>query len=225
MAKRALVATGILVVIAASLPAQDVAPQGRGEGRAQDAPQQGDNWTRTLMDRSQRGKLHDGAQFVRGDSGRWQDEPLLVHTPPLARKPPRMSLDDWADQSHENPAMLTGGDENWLVFRTRQLDDNDRVWVERVERRGNKFTLVVNEAIWQGRYQKTFTYYDVVAINLGKLEPGEYEAKCVIQPLEFKQLEGNPQQPRESWPKDERPAEKKPVELKAAWSVSKGEKR
>jgi len=60
-------------------------------------------------------------------------------------------------------------DDNCLIFQTRQLDDNDRVWVESVERQGNEFTIVMKEAIWQGYYYKTFTGYEVLVVNLGKL--------------------------------------------------------
>ena len=103
-----------------------------------------------------------------------------------------MTLDDWADQLLEKRNFkTTSSDDNWMLFRTRQLDDNDRVWAERIERRGNQITIVVNEAIWQGRYSKTFTYYSVFGVNLGKLEPGEYEVKWIINPLAFKQFEGN----------------------------------
>ena len=180
---------------------------------------QGDAWTRTLKDRAQRGTLHDALQVVRGDSGKWNDEPIAQHAPPLAQKPPKMSLDDWADQVREREFQLTSGDDNWLLFRTRQLDDNDRVWVDRVERQGNRFTIVVNEAIWQGRYSKTFTYYSALGVNLGKLAPGKYEATWIVKPLEFKQFEGDGR-PTDNWPKEERPAEKKPAEWSVKFSVA-----
>ena len=113
-------------------------------------------------------------------------------------------------------------DDNWLIFRTRQLDDSDRVWVEKIERRGNEFTVTMSEAIWQGRYQKTFTYYEVTAVNLGPLPPGDYEVKWVVKPLTFKQLE-KPALPnrdnKDNWPTDEQPAGGKPVELQTAFSV------
>jgi hypothetical protein len=82
-------------------------------------------------------------------------------------------------------------DDNWLLFKTRQLDDNDRAWIDRVERKGNQFTVVLNQAIWQGRYLKTFTYYNVYGVNLGRLPPGRYEAKWIVKPLTFREFEGN----------------------------------
>jgi hypothetical protein len=187
----------------------------------------GDSWTRSLKDRTERGTLQDAFQNVRGDSGKWRDEPILQHAPPLAQKPPKLPLDDWADQLLEKADFATtANDDNWLFFRTRQLDDNDRLWIERIERKGNQFTVVLSEAIWQGRYFKTFTYYGVFGVNLGKLPPGKYEAKWVVQPLSFKQFEGDGRpsrqvdgRPVDNWPKDERPAEKKPVELKTTFTV------
>lgn len=186
----------------------------------QDPQPQRDSWTRALKDRSQRGTLQDAFQNVRGDSGKWRDEPSLQHAPPIGEKPVKMSLDDWADQLLEKKGFqTTPRDDNWLLFRTRQLDDNDRVWVERIERQGNQFTVVLNEAIWEGRYSKTFTYYGDFGVNLGKLEPGKYEAKWIVKPLLFKQFEGSGR-PMDNWPKDERPAEKKPVELRVTFSIA-----
>jgi hypothetical protein len=203
-----------LLVTGVPLLAQEAQPRDR------DDAQQGDSWTRAIKDRSERGKLQDAIQNVRGDSGKWRDEPALQHAPPIGQKPPKMSLDDWADQALEKKDFhATARDDNWLLFRTRQLDDNDRLWVESIQRRGNQFTIVLSEAIWQGRYSKTFTYYGVFGVNLGKLEPGKYEAKWIVQPLTFKQFEGDGR-PMDNWPKDERPAEKQPVELRVTFSVA-----
>jgi len=58
----------------------------------------GDSWARVLKDRSQRGTLHNALQNVRGDSGKWNDDPKLQRAPPLFRKPGKMLLDDWFDQ-------------------------------------------------------------------------------------------------------------------------------
>lgn len=174
------------------------------------------SWTKQLKDRSQRSTLHDAYQFVRGDSGKWNDHHRLLHAP---QKPEKLSLDDWAEQVLEKKFQLTAGDVNWLLFRTRQLDDYDRLWVERIERDGNRFTVTVSEAIWQGKYRKNFTYYSVVGVKLGKLEPGKYEARWIVKPLEFKTFNGDGR-PRGNWPQDEQPAKKKPVELSIKFTVA-----
>jgi len=114
---------------------------------------------KSVQERSQRGTLSDQRQLVRGDTGKWNDAAMLLHT----KKPQGMPLDEWMDESSEKKAAVTTADENWLLFRTRQLDDNDRVWIEKIERRGNAFTITMHEAIWQGNYFKTFTYYEVDA--------------------------------------------------------------
>ncbi len=207
------------LLLATSLIAQD-----QSDKQAKAA--QGDAWKKLLPNRSKRGTLHDASQQVRGDSGKWNDDPKLLHMPPLSSKPANLSLDDWYDrlQDTRHQRLLTPSDENWLFMKTRQLDDNDRVWIERIERHGNKFTVTSNEAIWRGRYQKTFTYYNVFGINLGKLAPGKYQAKWVIKPLVFKQFEGNGRPRNEdrsdNWSKDERSGDSKPVELKVAFQIA-----
>jgi hypothetical protein len=191
-----------------------VAPVG-----AQESPQRGDSWTRSLADRNQRGTLQDALQYVRGDSGKWQDESQLVIAPPIGQKPAKLPLDDWADQLLKGPVQLTSNGDTWLLIRTRQMDDHDRVWVDRVERQGQQFNIVLHEAIWQGKYFKNFTYYQLMAINLGRLAAGKYEVKCLFDPLAFKAFEGTGQ-PKDNWPKDERPTDQKPLELRASFSVS-----
>lgn len=204
----AWIAFGVLPVFAQGTKAGE--PE-KGKDRAGDA-RRGDAWSRTIEARAKRGTLHDAFQNVRGDSGKWNDDPILQLAPPLDRKPKGLSLDNWADQLNKQEIRHTSGEETWLLLRTRQLDDNDRAWVERIERRGNRLTVVVNEAIWQGRYSKTFTYYGVFGVNLGKLERGEYEVRWIIQPMQFTQFEGDGR-PTDNWPRDDRPTDKKPTEL------------
>jgi hypothetical protein len=179
--------------------------------------QEGANWTKTLPDRTKRGTLHDSFQNVRGDTGKWNDEARLQYAPPVQQKPGKISLDDWADQLLEKPFEPTTSDDNWFIFRTRQLDDNDRFWVERIERTGNQLTVVAREAVWQGKYQKNFTYYAVLAVNLGKLEPGKYEAKWIIEPYLFNKFE--PSEPPNAWPAAERAAGQKGQELAIEFTV------
>ncbi len=177
---------------------------------------------KAVKDRAERGTLSDQRQLVRGDTGKWNDSATLQHAPPLTQKPQGMSLDDWADELAEKKPAITDADDNWLLFRTRQLDDNDRVWIEKIERSGNEFTITMHEAIWQGNYFKTFTYYEVTAVNLGKLPAGGYTVKWIVKPLTFKQLE----KPREAqrdyqtnWPMDDQPGSGKMIELKASFTV------
>lgn len=130
-------------------------------------------------------------EMVRGDSGKWNDAAILQVIPSPSRKPSGMNLDTWGDSLLENPASPKAHEEVWLLFRTRQLDDNDRVWVEKVEREGGTITVTMREAIWQGNYFKTFTYYGVLAVNLGKLPVGDYAVKWVVEPRTFTKFDGD----------------------------------
>lgn len=184
-------------------------------------PLHAQDWTKESKDRAKRAALHDAAQLVRGDSGKWNDDTRLLHVLPLSQKPAKQSLDAWADQFLKRKPELTQQDDNWLVLRTEQLDDNDRVWIERIEKRGRQFTITANQAKWQGKYFRTFTYYQVIALNLGKLPADKYDVKLVVQPLTFKTFDGDGKAVETNWPKDERPAEKKPSELRLAFEVHK----
>jgi hypothetical protein len=180
------------------------------------------DWTKESKDRAKRTELHDSAQRIRGDSGKWNDEALLQHAPPIGQKPANLSLDAWADQLLKKKVELTDKDDHWLIFRTEQLDDNDRMWVERIERRGRQITIVANLAKWQGKYFRNFTYYQVIGLNLGKLEPGKYETKWIVQPLAFAQFDGDGKALDSNWSRDERKAAKKPTELHLTFTVGKG---
>ena len=183
-----------------------------------DLAQRGDFWLKKLTDRGKRTMLQNAGQNVRGDSGRWNDNDQLLHAPPIENKPMEMSLDDWADQLREKDFQLTRSDDNWLLFLSKQLDDNDRLWIERIERRGTRITVVANRAVWQGKYFRNFTYYPVVGVNLGELQPGKYQVKWVIEPFVFNKFEGDGR-PRGNWSNDERPSGKKPVVLSVAFVV------
>jgi hypothetical protein len=183
-------------------------------------PLHGEDWTKESRDRAKRAALHNSVQQVRGDSGKWNDASRLQHAPPIEQKPAKLSLDAWADQLLKTQVELTDKDDTWLILRTEQLDDNDRVWVERIQRRGRHITVVANQAKWQGKYFRNFTYYPVIGLNLGKLEPGKYEVKWIIQPLVFAKFDGDGKPLDANWPRDERPAEKKPAELHLAFTVS-----
>lgn len=185
-------------------------------------PLSAQDWTKESKNRAKRAALHDSVQIVRGDSGKWSDDARLQHAPPLAQKPAKMSLDAWADQLVKQKVELTDKDDNWLLFRTEQLDDNDRVWVERIERRGRQITVVANLAKWQGKYFRNFTAFHLLGLNLGKLGPGTYEVKWIIQPLVFTKFDGDGKALGTNWPVDERPAAQKPTELRLAFTVSKG---
>jgi hypothetical protein len=178
-----------------------------------------DDWTRELEDRADRNRLAGAAQWIRGDSGKWNDEPRLQAAPALEKKPPKLSLDDWCDQLLQSEVQFKSGEDVWLFFRSRQLDDNDRMWIERVARRGDQFEVVACEAVWQGKYFKNFTGYHVLGVNLGKLAPGRYDAKWTIQPLTFRKFD-RPPPLAAAWPLEASPQEQEPVVLDVTIEVA-----
>jgi hypothetical protein len=169
---------------------------------------EGDTWSKAVKSKAERGSLEVRAENVRGDTGKWRDDALIQAAPALAQIPAKFSVDDWADQLLEAKVKLTASGDTWLVFRTRQLDDNDRVWVEKIQRQGNRFSLVMHQAIWKGYYGKSFTYYRVSVVNLGKLPAGDYEATWTVQPLSFTTFE-DPKNFQTSTSKGEQPAKAK----------------
>lgn len=178
------------------------------------------DWIKESNDRYKRAALHGSMQQVRSDSGKWGHEFRLQHAPPIEQKPAQLSLDAWADQLQKSKVALTDKDDHWLILRPEQLDDNDRVWIERIERRGQQITVVANQAKWQGKYFRNFTYYPAIGLNLGKLEPGQYEVKCIMQPLVFTRFDGDGKALDTNWPMDERLADKKPAEARLTFTVS-----
>lgn len=179
------------------------------------------DWTKESKDRAKRTALHGAAQLVRGDSGKWNDDARLQYASPIEQKPAKMTLDVWTDQLLKQKIDLTDKDDHWLVFRTEQLDDNDRIWVERIERRGQQITVVANQAKWQGKYFRNFTCYEIIGVNLGKLDAGKFEAKWILQPLVFTKFDGDGKFLNTNWPNDERPANRKPGEWRLSFVVSK----
>jgi hypothetical protein len=178
-----------------------------------------EDWTKESKDRTKRAALHNSVQQIRGDSGKWSDDARFLHAPPIEQKPAKMSLDAWMEQLFKAKVALTDKDDNWLILRTEQLDDNDRVWVERIERRGQNITVVANTAKWQGKYFRNFTYYPVIGLNLGKLEPGKYEVKWINRPFVFAKFDGDAKAIDANWPLDDRPADKKPSESTLTFTV------
>ncbi len=163
-------------------------------------------------------------EMVRGDSGKWNDSPILQVIPPPTNRPPGMNLDTWADTLREIPMKLQTGKDVWLLFRSRQLDDNDRVWVESIQRSGENITVRMHEAVWQGNYFKTFTYYAVLGVNLGRIPAGNYSVAWIVEPFTFTKLNGDGRPFRrdgtpQGWPKDATPTHAETVKLQTKLSI------
>ncbi len=155
--------------------------------------------TKSVTSPSERGSIEDKSERIRGDSGKWRDDPRLQVSPPPETA--SQSLDDWADSLPDEPANIETGKDVWLIYQTEQLDDNDRVWVESVEQdlEAKKITIVFARATWQGNYRKNFTWYSATGVNLGRLPAGNYEVNWVEKPFEFLQFD-DPAKRQEAWP-------------------------
>ena len=180
------------------------------------------SWKKTLKDRTKRGTLRDVQQFVRGDTGKWNDRAgwnasrrfNVNQARYAARRLGRSAL-------RKRSVQFKPQDDNWLLFHSRQLNDNDRIWIESIERKGNRFTIVAAEAVWQGRYRKNFTFHTLLGVNLGKLGPGKYAATWIVKSLAFDKFErpSTPRNARNNWPKDDRAADRKPTELTVTFRI------
>lgn len=150
---------------------------------------------------SERGTIEDKSERIRGDSGKWRDDARLQVAP--SPDPDAPSFDDWADGLPDDPGSFEAGKEVWLIYRTEQLDDNDRVWVESVKRdlENGKITVVFARATWQGNYRKNFTWYSATGVNLGPLPAGNYEVEWIEKLFEFRQFD-DPAKRQDAWPAD-----------------------
>ena len=79
-----------LIVISLALAA---CPRAALSLAAQAPTAQAQTWTKESKDRANRAALHDAVQLVRGDSGKWSDEPHLQPAPPIKQKPAKLPRD------------------------------------------------------------------------------------------------------------------------------------
>jgi hypothetical protein len=177
--------------------------------------------SKAITKAEERGTLEDRTEKIRGDSGKWSDLALLQVSSAPAASTDKGSLDQWADSLGKKKSTLTSEHAIWLIYRSEQLDDNDRVWLESIERdeEGKKFTITFARATWLGNYSKNFTWYSMTGVNLGKLLAGEYEVTWIEKPLEFKRFV-DPKNHVKSWPEDEKASpDSSPIKAKLKFKV------
>ncbi len=148
-------------------------------------------------------------EFVRPSSGVTSKEDQLIVVP--GPKPKDQTPSQWFGGGLKAGNDPTADQETWLLFRSMQLNDNDRMWIERVERAGDTFTVTMSRAHWSGAYAKNGTFHEVHGVNLGKLPAGKYTVKWIVRKSSFKEFG------KDGWPKDLKPAQ--PTELKASFPV------
>ncbi len=179
--------------------------------RANTAP--GDTtWVNAVSEPSDRGTQHFAYQKVRDRRTRNEDQ--FRHWRMWHRDDIR-ELDEQFDAAGKVRVSYSPRDENLLMFRSRQLNDLDRIWIERVERDGKQFTITAHRAIWGGVYTRNISYFDVFAVRIGKLPAGDYRAKLIIKPLTFMKYDEN------RWPIGERPSRaERPTELNVDFRIA-----
>jgi beta-lactamase regulating signal transducer with metallopeptidase domain/Leucine-rich repeat (LRR) protein len=156
-----------------------------------------------------RGTLHDAYQHNAAGKPTKRDE--LQVAPPIDKLSIDVDLETLFEVLKQKRIRFSSSGNTWLLFRSKQLDDNDVEWIERVERSGNEFTVTLRRAIWDGPYKKNITFHDLFGINLGKLPAGKYTVKWIIRRSRFLEFD------KHRWPKGEKPA--KPVELNTSFRV------
>ncbi len=135
---------------------------------------------------SDRGKLHDAHQKLHGNPRATINDELL-HVPPVDEIAKYTDYDAWFNTIKKRGKVTVAADKNqWVMFRSTQVNDNDRMWIDRIERRGDTFTIHMTRAIWRGVYTRNVTFHELFGVNLGKLPAGRYKAVWVITPAAYK---------------------------------------
>jgi hypothetical protein len=124
-----------------------------------------------------------------------RDQVIVVPRPKAETQRPS----EWFNSRLKADNVLTADQDTWLLFRSKQLNRTYGMWIERIERDENTFTVTMNGP----EAAAGDDHYEVHGVNLGKLPTGTYKVKWIIR-------SGRP-------PKDSKPAE--PVELKSSFKV------
>ncbi len=124
------------------------------------------------------------------------------------------SLSAYDAGMREKDFQLTAADDASLLVRGERLDENDRAWIERVERRGGDILVVVSLARWSGTYYWNTPCRPHFAIDLGRLPPGNYVAACVLERFEFTEFAPDGR------PKDPVPHPEPPPPVQAGFSIA-----
>jgi hypothetical protein len=149
-------------------------------------------------------------ESVRPSGGATSEKDQLIVVP--GPKPKEQAPSQWFGSGLKAGNDPTADQDTWLLFRSKQLNDNDRMWIERVERADDTFTVTMSRAIWLGRYAANETFHEVHGVNLGKLPAGKYTVKWIVRESGFEEFG------KDGWPpKDRKPAQS--AELKTNFPV------
>jgi hypothetical protein len=155
-------------------------------------------------------------EYVRPSSGVTSKEDQLIVVP--GPKPKERTPSQWFNSGLKADNDLAADQEAWLLFRSKQLSDFDRMWVERVERADDTFTVTMSRAIWLGPYAANATFHEVHGVNLGKLPAGKYTVKWIVRESGYEEFG------KDGWPpKDRKPAQS--AELKTSFPSGRSRSR
>jgi RNA polymerase sigma factor (sigma-70 family) len=139
-----------------------------------------------------------------------KDVLLVVNGP----KPKDNTPGEWFETSLKADYDLTTDQETWLLFRSREVKHADSLWVERIEREGNTFTVTATLATYTGIIDgKNPPSHLVVGVNLGKQQAGQYAVKWIMNHASFTKVG------KQGWPEDAKPSATKPVEIKIPFRI------
>ena len=133
------------------------------------------------------GTLHQAYQKL--SLGSEKDE--LIVAPSIDPKGQR-TLEEWVEALRKPPPpTLTTTEDTWLLFRSSQLNSLDQQWIDRVERKGDRITVVVQQAhaIVEGGLDQNAIWHAVFGLNLGKLPAGDYRVECVVESFDFQEID------------------------------------
>ena len=169
-------------------------------------------WAGPIQEPKKREPLHDVLQEVRGKRSKQDQLWVVPGGPHILRMSKEGNLSVWLDTlAFKQQVALMADKDTWLLFRSKQLNDNDRVWIESIDRskvgRG-RIEVVCRRAVWNGRATENATYHPVFGVNLGRLAAGTYEATWVVRECSFREFD------EERRPKDIEAVDSEAVHLK-----------
>ncbi|MHC4984469.1 MAG: HEAT repeat domain-containing protein, partial [Planctomycetota bacterium] len=141
---------------AAAEPSAASQPASPASARVGAAAPSDTRWARVITNPKDRGTLQDAYEAV---YGKRSVKDQLQHAPPLERKGQDRGFGEWFDVVMKTNFRLTPDEDNWLLFRSRQLDMYDQMWIDRIERNGDRITVAARRAIWLGKYTKNVTFH------------------------------------------------------------------
>ena len=97
------------------------------------------------------------------------------------------TLDEWFESRRKVPFLVLEPARGLAALRNAPLQGTDRLWIERVERQGDRITVAVQRADDLG-IEMHEHWRAVCGLNLGKLPAGDYRVEFTIESFGFTEL-------------------------------------